>query len=113
MNTAKHLLRSARFNPTAPAVANGPAVVLSYGELARRSASIAGALRGRFGLEAGGDSDTRGVFCELPTPVHQAAPLLLEVATLPCRLVEIGQRIPAHGQALDALVRDVCVAEVE
>ena len=53
MNLAGLLQRSARADPTRPALALGTAVTSTYGELGRRAAVLAGQLRGRFGLEPG------------------------------------------------------------
>ena len=53
MNLAQLLARTARVFPQRPAIALGERPLCSYGEWFRRSAAIAGALRGRFGLHAG------------------------------------------------------------
>ena len=53
MNVALWLARSAASHPSLPASALGTRVVASFGELASRAARLAGALRVRFGLEAG------------------------------------------------------------
>ena len=53
MNLATLLQRSAAGGRDRPALALGTAPWCSYGELARRSAALAGALRGRFGLGPG------------------------------------------------------------
>ena len=53
MNLAQLLHRAGRGRRDVPAIALGPAVWASYGELARRSAALAGALTGRFGLAPG------------------------------------------------------------
>ncbi len=53
MNTALWLLRSGLSHPAMPAVASGPRVVMTYGELADRAARIAGSLRDKFKLQPG------------------------------------------------------------
>ncbi len=53
MNLATLLRRSAACDRNRPALALGRAAWCSYGELARRSAALAGTLRGRFGLGPG------------------------------------------------------------
>ena len=53
MNLAHLLSRAGRGWREAPAIAVGAKVWATYGELARRCAVLAGALRGRFGLSAG------------------------------------------------------------
>ncbi|WP_313950451.1 AMP-binding protein [Accumulibacter sp.] len=53
MNLAHLLARSARVFPERAAVALGKRELYSYGELFRRAASIAAALRGSIGLQAG------------------------------------------------------------
>lgn len=53
MNLAAHLIRAGRSRREAPALALGGTVVADYGTLARRVASLAGALRGRLGLAPG------------------------------------------------------------
>jgi long-chain acyl-CoA synthetase len=53
VNLANLLIRSGRSRREGPAVALGAAVLWRYGELAGRAARLAGALRGRFGLEPG------------------------------------------------------------
>ena len=53
MNVAEFLQRSAAADPTRPALALGTAVTASYGELARRTAVLAGGLRDRYGLAPG------------------------------------------------------------
>jgi long-chain acyl-CoA synthetase len=53
MNMAELLQRSAAAGPSRPALALGTSVTATYGELARRAAVLAGALRGRFGLAPG------------------------------------------------------------
>ena len=53
MNLATHLRRAALSGRDRPALAVGTAVQRSYGELHRRVAALAGALRGRFGLQPG------------------------------------------------------------
>ncbi len=53
MNLAALFRRSAEDHPDRPAVKLGTAVHASYGALARRSAVLAGALTGRFGLGRG------------------------------------------------------------
>ncbi|MGF1609306.1 MAG: long-chain fatty acid--CoA ligase [Kiloniellales bacterium] len=53
MNLAVLLARAGRSSREAPAVALGPAVLASYGQLAARVAALAGGLRGRFGLAPG------------------------------------------------------------
>ncbi|MCH6586881.1 MAG: AMP-binding protein [Proteobacteria bacterium] len=53
MNLATLLHRSAASDRDRPALALGTAPWCSYGELARRSAALAGCLRGRFGLGPG------------------------------------------------------------
>ena len=53
MNLAQLLHRAASGDPDRPAVALGPRPLHSYGALARRTASLAGALRERFALEPG------------------------------------------------------------
>jgi len=53
MNTANHLIRSGLAYRDRPAVALGSTVLWNYGELANRSARIAGALLGRFRLSPG------------------------------------------------------------
>ncbi|MEN3284473.1 MAG: hypothetical protein V7607_5613 [Solirubrobacteraceae bacterium] len=53
MNLASWLERAGRCRPGLPAIAVGDAVVSDYARLARRSAAIASALRGRQGLEPG------------------------------------------------------------
>ena len=53
MNLATLLHRSAAGDRGRPALALGTAPWCSYGELARRSAALAGCLRGRFGLGPG------------------------------------------------------------
>ncbi len=53
MNLAELLARAARTEGGLPALYHGAQLVASYGELAQRAASLAGALRGRFGLAPG------------------------------------------------------------
>ncbi len=53
MNLAILLSRRAACDRDRPALALGTAAWCSYGELARRSAALAGCLRGRFGLDPG------------------------------------------------------------
>jgi long-chain acyl-CoA synthetase len=53
MNLAGLLQRSAAADPARPALALGTAVTASYGELGRRVAVLAGALRGHYGLTPG------------------------------------------------------------
>jgi long-chain acyl-CoA synthetase len=53
MNSALWLHRSGLSHPSAPAVASGTRVVMSYGELASRAARIAGPLRDKFKLAPG------------------------------------------------------------
>ncbi len=53
MNLAHLLQRSAASDPERPAIALGTTVRCSYAELARRSATLAGHLRDRFGLGPG------------------------------------------------------------
>jgi long-chain acyl-CoA synthetase len=53
MNLALWLYRAGLSHGDLPAAAEGARVVRSYGELAGRAARLAGALRGRFGLEPG------------------------------------------------------------
>ncbi len=53
MNIASWLERSALSHPARPAAATGTRVVATYGQLAERSARLAGALREQFGLKAG------------------------------------------------------------
>jgi long-chain acyl-CoA synthetase len=54
MNLASHLLRSARRLPGQPAVIERDRAEYSYEVLARRTLALAGALRGRLGVSAGG-----------------------------------------------------------
>jgi len=53
MNIASLFLRAGRVHAERPAVALGPEVLLSYGELVRRGAVLAGQLRARLGLAPG------------------------------------------------------------
>ncbi len=53
MNLATLLHRNAASDRDRPALALGTTPWCSYGELARRSAALAGCLRGRFGLAPG------------------------------------------------------------
>jgi len=53
MNVALWLYRSAQSHAALPAIASGPRVVASYGDLAGRAARLAGALRERFSLKVG------------------------------------------------------------
>lgn len=53
MNTAALLVRAGRVHADRPAIAVGPRDCLTYGQLARRAAAIAGALRGAHGLAEG------------------------------------------------------------
>ena len=53
MNLANLLVRAGRSRREAPAVARGATTLWRYGELARRSAVLAGSLRQRFGLAEG------------------------------------------------------------
>ena len=53
MNIASWLERSALSHPARPAAATGTRVVATYGQLAERSARLAGALREQFGLKPG------------------------------------------------------------
>ena len=53
MNLANHLVRAGLYSGPRPAVALGTSVVLNYRELASRASRIAGALRGRLGLDNG------------------------------------------------------------
>ena len=53
MNPAKWLIRSARLCPDAPALLQGEIVVADYAAFAARVGSIAGALRDRYGVNAG------------------------------------------------------------
>lgn len=53
MNVAAWLERGALSHPSLPAVAHGERFVADYGQLARRSAGIAGALRDRYRLARG------------------------------------------------------------
>jgi long-chain acyl-CoA synthetase len=53
MNLASLLLRAGRSRRDGPAVALGETALWSYGELARRSALLAGALAQRYGLAPG------------------------------------------------------------
>ena len=53
MNIATLFLRAGRTHGERPALALGPEVLLSYGELVRQGAVIAGQLRGRLGLAPG------------------------------------------------------------
>src|ERR1700752_5512816 len=53
MNLALVLERAAKSNPDQPAVASGARVALSYGDLARRVARLAGGLRDVLGLNSG------------------------------------------------------------
>ena len=53
MNLAGLLQRSAAADPTRPALALGTSITASYGELGRRAAVLAGALRDRHGLMPG------------------------------------------------------------
>ena len=53
MNLANHLLRAGLYRGAFPASAFGTSVLRSYSELASRASRIAGALRGRLGLEPG------------------------------------------------------------
>jgi long-chain acyl-CoA synthetase len=53
MNSALWLHRSGLSHAAMPAVASGPRVVMSYGQLAERAARIAGALRDKFKLRRG------------------------------------------------------------
>ena len=52
-NIARLLVRSAERHPFRPALAHGPRIIADYATLARRVASIAGALRHHFGLVEG------------------------------------------------------------
>lgn len=53
MNIAAFMVRAAKAHADRPAVAVGRTPILSYGELARRVAVLAGALRQRYGIEPG------------------------------------------------------------
>ena len=53
MNLANHLIRAGCVYRDRPAVAIGSTVLWNYGELANRTARIAGALRGQFRLSPG------------------------------------------------------------
>src|ERR671911_3073253 len=53
MNIASLFLRAGRVHAERPAVALGPDVLLSYADLVRRGAVIAGQLRARLGLAPG------------------------------------------------------------
>lgn len=53
MNMASWLARNGQANPALPAVGYGRRVVATYGELAERSARLAGGLAQRFGLQPG------------------------------------------------------------
>ncbi|MFN2643650.1 MAG: long-chain fatty acid--CoA ligase [Burkholderiales bacterium] len=53
MNLVHLLLRNARLQPDAPAIALGKTAVHSYGELARRVARLAGGLRRKLNLQPG------------------------------------------------------------
>src|SRR5688572_19638501 len=53
MNIANLFVRAARTHGDLPAVALGPDVLLSYGQLVRRGAVLAGWLREAFGLAPG------------------------------------------------------------
>ena len=53
MTLAAHLARNAQCRRDLPALACGTRVVASWGEMHRRVARLAGALRGRFGLKPG------------------------------------------------------------
>ena len=53
MNLAAQLQRSGRSHAGRPAVAVGSRVLLTYAQLSARAARLAGALRGRLGLEPG------------------------------------------------------------
>src|SRR5207237_5990488 len=53
MNLAHLLLRNARLQPKAPALAQGKQLVRTYGELAERAARLAAGLRQNLGLKAG------------------------------------------------------------
>src|SRR5207237_8757611 len=53
MNLAHLLLRNARLQPKAPALAQGKQLVRTYGELAERAARLAAGLRQNLGLRAG------------------------------------------------------------
>jgi long-chain acyl-CoA synthetase len=53
MNLAHLLLRNARLQPKAPALAQGKHVVRTYGELAERAARLAAGLRQKLDLQAG------------------------------------------------------------
>jgi long-chain acyl-CoA synthetase len=52
-NIARLLVRSAERHPFRPALAHGPRIITDYATLARRVASIAGALRHHYGLVEG------------------------------------------------------------
>ena len=51
MNLAQVLVRSARAEPTRPAVHHGKGLLHDYASLARRASTLAGSLRGHVGLE--------------------------------------------------------------
>jgi long-chain acyl-CoA synthetase len=53
MNVANLFLRAGRAHADLPAVALGPEVLWSYGQLVRQGAALAGQLRGRLGLRPG------------------------------------------------------------
>jgi long-chain acyl-CoA synthetase len=53
MNLALWLARAAKSHANAPAVAIGGRVARNYAELAERASRLAGALRGKFGLQSG------------------------------------------------------------
>ncbi len=53
MNLAHMLIRAGRSDREAPALAEGPRMIATYGELAARAAALAGGLRARHGLESG------------------------------------------------------------
>src|SRR5437763_16809260 len=55
MNLAHLVLRAARLQPDAPAIALGKHLVRTYGELAERVARLAAGLRATLNLLSGGD----------------------------------------------------------